>query len=895
MKQKLQINMIKTVQFHRFIRSHFFISDHNQKAHYSLDARLGQRWRVTIISLVFISIGSFQTLRAQCADPSPNGDCDGDGIINSIDLDDDNDGFLDVDEQQCSRLDWNEASWIFTPTTNNPADYYGNLISYPFSSTTSVNGVNVTVDNALTDFSGTPALEYYYFYQIANSQVTLNGSKGIMMESELNNLGANNLIQHQINFDTPVNNLNFSIVNIGRKTTLNRYIDQVTVTAYNNGVPVNLTQGTDYTLGPSVNDMGNGVFQGNAHVGYNETPSIEGDVIFNLSMPVDRILVAYTNAEGPIIFDPSDNETYTLILLSDMLWNCTPLNTDGDAYPNHMDNDSDNDGCPDALEGDGGFTLADLDSNYRLSSPVNPITGVPETTLKGQMDLGSTNINVSSPICDNDGDGILNQTEIDNTTNHNNPCDPAQPAGYTSYDPGNAIWAAADCDGDGVDNGSEHGNGTDPYAVSPDTDGDGTDDHNEINDGTDQNDPCDPARSAGYTGYDPANAIWAAADCDGDGVDNGSEHGNGTDPYAVSPDTDGDGTDDHNEINDSTDQNDPCDPARSAGYTGYDPANAIWAAADCDGDGVDNGSEHGNGTDPYAVSLDTDGDGTDDHNEINDGTDQNDPCDPARSAGYTGYDPANAIWAAADCDGDGVDNGSEHGNGTDPYNNCEANVGIPSSSGDCDLDGLLNGEETVLGTDPFNPDSDGDGIGDGQEFSDATDPLNDCESLGGTPLSSSDCDNDNLTNSEENTLGTDPNNPDTDGDGINDGQEIAENTDPLDPCNSLGGTPPTGSSCDISIGNTIISADNDGVNDFFNILNIESFPDNTVEIFNRWGAMVYKTNDYNNNDNAFRGISNNKASIRQNEQLPAGVYFYIIRYSNNTGLKSTSGYLYINR
>ncbi|MBL7471197.1 hypothetical protein IS446_00210, partial [Robertkochia sp. 1368] len=69
------------------------------------------------------------------------------------------------------------------------------------------------------------------------------------------------------------------------------------------------------------------------------------------------------------------------------------------------------------------------------------------------------------------------------------------------------------------------------------------------------------------------------------------------------PDDDGDG------VPNSTDPApaDPCVPAQSAGYTGYDASNAIWASGDCDGDGVLNGAEATNGTDPY--NADTDGDG----------------------------------------------------------------------------------------------------------------------------------------------------------------------------------------------------------------------------------------------------------------------------------------------
>ena len=274
-----------------------------------------------------------------------------------------------------------------------------------------------------------------------------------------------------------------------------------------------------------------------------------------------------------------------------------------------------------------------------------------------------------------------------------------------SYDAANAIWAAADCDQDGVSNGEEEANGTDPYQVSGDTDGDGIDDDNEINDNTDPNDPCDRVPVTSPYSYDAANAIWAAADCDQDGVSNGEEEANGTDPYQVSGDTDGDGIDDDNEINDNTDPNDPCDPSQDLGYTGYDATNVIWAAADCDQDGVSNGEEEANGTDPYQVSGDTDGDGIDDDNEINDNTDPNDSCDPLPIAGYKDYDASNSTWSASDCDSDGVLNGDEHTNGTDPYSG--------SSQGDTDNDGIADGDDNCPSTyNPAQHDFDNDGIGD---------------------------------------------------------------------------------------------------------------------------------------------------------------------------------------
>ncbi|WP_209406086.1 Ig-like domain-containing protein, partial [Pseudozobellia sp. WGM2] len=212
---------------------------------------------------------------------------------------------------------------------------------------------------------------------------------------------------------------------------------------------------------------------------------------------------------------------------------------------------------------------------------------------------------------------------------------------------------------------------------------------------------------------------------------------------------------------------------------------------------------------------------------------------------------------------------------------------------DPDNDGLTNDEEAVLGTNPNNPDTDGDGISDGEEVLDDTNPLDDCDSDGGAPLGTSDCDDDGLSVDEEEDRGTDPNNADTDGDGILDGQEVTDNTDPLDGCSSLGGTPPTGSACDIEVKNDLVTPQlNDGR---FIITNIESFPRNTVEVYNRWGVKVYETDGYNNADKAFTGVSNGRVTIQQKEELPVGVYFYIIKYVNNNDQRSQSGYLYINR
>ncbi|MCA9540354.1 MAG: hypothetical protein KC620_15755, partial [Myxococcales bacterium] len=148
--------------------------------------------------------------------------------------------------------------------------------------------------------------------------------------------------------------------------------------------------------------------------------------------------------------------------------------------------------------------------------------------------------------------------------------------------------------GDGLDDGEELAEGTDP--LDPDTDADGLNDGDEIDLGTDPNDPdsdgdqlTDGAEVA--AGLDPTDPADAIADADGDGLDNRTELTLGTNPF--DDDSDGDGLLDGVEVNE----------------LGTNPA-----VADTDGGGRPDGIEvNVDGTDPLdpaddvpAVNLPTD-------------------------------------------------------------------------------------------------------------------------------------------------------------------------------------------------------------------------------------------------------------------------------------------------
>ena len=71
---------------------------------------------------------------------------------------------------------------------------------------------------------------------------------------------------------------------------------------------------------------------------------------------------------------------------------------------------------------------------------------------------------------------------------------------------------------------------------------------------------------------------------------------------------------------------------------------------------------------------------------------------------------------------------------------------------------------------------------------------------------------------------------------------------------------------------------------------------NKVEIYNRWGVLVYETEQYDNASRRFEGISEGRATVDKSAELPTGTYFYILQYTTSDGdTISESKYLYLTR
>ena len=104
--------------------------------------------------------------------------------------------------------------------------------------------------------------------------------------------------------------------------------------------------------------------------------------------------------------------------------------------------------------------------------------------------------------------------------------------------------------------------------------------------------------------------------------------------------------------------------------------------------------------------------------------------------------------------------------------------------------------------------------------------------------------------------------------------------------------------CYVKVYNAI-SPNGDGKNDSFLLEGIECYPNNSLEIYNRWGVKVFETKGYDNSSRLFSGYSDGRSTISRNELLPTGTYFYTLKYEysydgvSGKQIIDKTGYLYI--
>ena len=86
-----------------------------------------------------------------------------------------------------------------------------------------------------------------------------------------------------------------------------------------------------------------------------------------------------------------------------------------------------------------------------------------------------------------------------------------------------------------------------------------------------------------------------------------------------------------------------------------------------------------------------------------------------------------------------------------------------------------------------------------------------------------------------------------------------------------------------------ITTDGDMMNDTWYIKDIDHFMENSVNIFDRWGGLLYQKAGYNNTSVVWDGTSNRN----QNKRIPTETSFYVIDLGNGT--KKLTGAVELNR
>ncbi|NQY66729.1 MAG: hypothetical protein HRT72_03275, partial [Flavobacteriales bacterium] len=362
-----------------------------------------------ILSVIVISLFTIATpVYSQCTGP----DFDCDGYPDSVDDDDDNDGILDVDEglPQTVAGDWGMVSSVPAHDGGGPVPRTGQVDNTGCGGTAPPIGYTITDDAAGGREDGVIIMS--------------NGGWGD------NCMGNNGYVEPAVVDDQNFHMMFDVPVNIRVASTPQAFTGvspQVFGCIYDywNEKDDDIfieTDGCDYQYTPGlgvggVNDMPIGSTYGpgnSSTVTGTATAHIDYDGGVEQGSKQTWFIDFFGVTEVNIMMHPGSNSSQYAIAV-DPASVCDALDTDSDGMPDYQDWDSDNDGCPDAVEGGFGFTYGDVytdavcdagqtgpatgTTSYMLVGGVDA-NGVPNAVGSGGQTTGnSTNDLVLSPNC----------------------------------------------------------------------------------------------------------------------------------------------------------------------------------------------------------------------------------------------------------------------------------------------------------------------------------------------------------------------------------------------------------------------------------------------------------------------------------------------------------------
>ncbi len=373
---------------------------------------------------------------ADCFDSADCGDNDNDGIGDYCDLDDDNDGITDIDEgcNVVTTFSNVEKGFLFQgdPTQVYTVDIQTGASTLIATLTFRYNGI------AINELDG----NFWGIDRITNELVILdpttfstifrgNAATGVSFLSGVydpinkafvvleHGASPNQIVIYDADPTSPTYQ---TILRTFNNTVLSNFVDLAfnvqdgniygIIKFTNTLVSFDIVSETVSVVG-AVSGLPSGSYgaayalnDGRMFFGDNNTGEI---YVIDLSLGLTATLFS----NGPI----SNQNDGAKFLSVDLDGNVICVDTDGDGIINSLDLDSDNDGCPDAIEGGGSFTYADI-QNDTLTGGVST-DGIPLVAGVGQAIGSSQDSTVLScpEICndgiDNDGDGLTDCEDPD--------------------------------------------------------------------------------------------------------------------------------------------------------------------------------------------------------------------------------------------------------------------------------------------------------------------------------------------------------------------------------------------------------------------------------------------------------------------------------------------------
>lgn len=320
-------------------------------------------------------------------------DSDGDGIADFCDLDDDNDGILDTAENSCNLTTSTTWSGTASPVTGtNGSGVTANNITMTSVATTGAN----------TSFTASPNGAFNTTNFWSNSAVA----------------GANSL-QFVHTWDTTPENTQQANVDGGTRTytitfakPVNKAIIHLDRLGGNYQIPPAnyFSNSAEFTLTSSGISMKKLAGNNQLIVTGNKFYRSVGDDLGSVN-PGTEANNTYGTAAGSIEFSSATGQlfnslTFTVIGqgiegsgndgMEFIIESCIGTDTDGDGIPNHLDLDSDGDGCSDAIEGGAAFTTSDLQNSSMAGG--NSGASYIGTPISVTQNLGNTVGNTPSTM-----------------------------------------------------------------------------------------------------------------------------------------------------------------------------------------------------------------------------------------------------------------------------------------------------------------------------------------------------------------------------------------------------------------------------------------------------------------------------------------------------------------